>query len=46
MKYRKEGNPTLTVIIPANKKEIPMGTFHSIVRQSGLAEEDFSKKKK
>jgi predicted RNA binding protein YcfA (HicA-like mRNA interferase family) len=33
---RKEGNPTLTVIVPAERKQIPIGTFNSIVRQSGL----------
>ena len=31
----------LVVIIPANKKEIPMGTFHSVLRQSKLSKEDF-----
>lgn len=41
IKYRKIGNPALTVIIPANKKEIPMGTFRSILRQSNLAEKNF-----
>ena len=40
-KYRKIGNPTLTVIIPADRKQIPMGTFRSILRQSGLSEDDF-----
>ena len=40
-KYRKTGNPTLTVIVPAGRKEMPMGTFNSIVRQSGLSKEDF-----
>jgi len=30
-----------TVIIPDNKKEIPIGTFASIVRQSDLKKEDF-----
>jgi len=30
-----------TVIVPSNKREIPYGTFRSIVRQSGLQEEDF-----
>ena len=29
------------VIVPANKKEIPYGTFKSILRQSGLKEKDF-----
>ena len=42
-KYRKTGNPTLTVIVPAGRKVIPMGTFNSIIRQSGLAKEDFEK---
>lgn len=43
MKYRK-GNPSLNVIVPAKRKEMPMGTFRSILRQSKLAEEDFKKK--
>ncbi|MCL5667089.1 MAG: type II toxin-antitoxin system HicA family toxin [Patescibacteria group bacterium] len=42
VKYRKYGNPTLTVIVTANKRQIPLGTFKSILRQSGLMEEDFS----
>jgi predicted RNA binding protein YcfA (HicA-like mRNA interferase family) len=41
VKYRKKGNPVLTVIVPAPKKEIPFGTFRSIIRQSGLSENDF-----
>ena len=41
-KFRKIGKPTLTVIIPANRKEIPFGTFRSILRQSGLTEKDFN----
>jgi len=41
IKYRKSGNPTLTAIIPADKKEIPRGTFRSILRQSQLEEKDF-----
>jgi len=40
-KFRKDGNPVLTAIVPADKKEIPFGTFRSIVRQSGLKENDF-----
>jgi predicted RNA binding protein YcfA (HicA-like mRNA interferase family) len=43
MKYRKPFNPTLTVIVPADKKQIPMGTFHSILKQSALSKEDFEK---
>jgi len=34
-------NPPLTVIIPAGRKEIPIGTFRSILRQSKLKDEDF-----
>jgi predicted RNA binding protein YcfA (HicA-like mRNA interferase family) len=36
-KYHKA---SLTVIVPAGKKEIPYGTFRSILRQSQLKEED------
>ena len=43
IKYRKSGNPTLNVIIPANRKEIPAGTFRSILRQANLTEENFKK---
>jgi len=38
VKYKK-GNRT--VIVPSPKKEIPLGTFRSIIRQSGLIREDF-----
>lgn len=38
VKFRKAN---LTVIVPANRKEIPYGTFKSILRQSHLNEEDF-----
>lgn len=41
---RKLGNPVKTVIIPDNRKEIPQGTFRSILRQSGLSQEDFENK--
>jgi predicted RNA binding protein YcfA (HicA-like mRNA interferase family) len=43
VKYRKIGNPTLTVIVPAPKKQVPIGTFKSILRQSGLNRQDFEK---
>lgn len=36
--YIKNG---YVVIIPHPKKEIPAGTFMSILRQSGLKKEDF-----
>jgi predicted RNA binding protein YcfA (HicA-like mRNA interferase family) len=38
VKFRKLDK---TVIIPANRKEIPYGTFKSILRQSGLKEKLF-----
>ncbi|MDP2812586.1 MAG: type II toxin-antitoxin system HicA family toxin [bacterium] len=43
-KYRLYTKPVLTVIVPTSKKEIPMGTFKSILRQANLAEEDFKRK--
>jgi predicted RNA binding protein YcfA (HicA-like mRNA interferase family) len=45
-KYRKDNKPPLTVIVPNHGKEIPYGTFRSILRQSGLSESDFKKGKK
>lgn len=41
IKLRKVGSPTLTVIVPADRKEIPVGTMRSILRQSGLSMSDF-----
>jgi len=38
-KYRKGDK---TVIVPAPRKEIPIGTFRSIIRQSGLSQDDFN----
>jgi len=46
VKFRKIGKPPLTVIVPAGKKEIPFGTFKSILRQANLAEGDFKNKQK
>jgi len=43
VKFRRYGKPTLTVIIPAGKRDIPYGTFRSILRQSNLSEDDFKK---
>lgn len=45
-RFRKIGNPTHNVTIKMSYKEIPFGTFRSILLQSGLKEEDFSKNKK
>lgn len=41
LKFRKSGAKNKTVIVPANKKEIPIGTLYSIIRQSFLLKEDF-----
>lgn len=42
VKYEKSsGGLSLTVIVPAGKKQIPRGTFRSILRQSALLIEDF-----
>ena len=37
-KFKKNGR---IVIVPDPKKEIPRGTFASILRQSGLSKNDF-----
>jgi len=42
-KYRSGGSSIRTVIVAIHGKEIPYGTFRSILRQSGLREEDFKK---
>jgi predicted RNA binding protein YcfA (HicA-like mRNA interferase family) len=41
VKFCKNGKRNLIVIVPANRKEIPLGTFKSILSQSGLTEKDF-----
>ncbi len=41
--HRKYRNKDKTVIVPYPKKEIPIGTFRSIIRQSGLTLDDFRK---
>lgn len=43
-KFRKTSGLTLTVIVPVSKKEIPFGTFKSILRQANLTESNFKKK--
>lgn len=40
-RFRKLGNPTRNVTVKMSYKEIPYGTFRSILLQSGLKEEDF-----
>lgn len=44
VKFRRFSKTILTVIVPASKKEIPIGTFKSILRQAKLTEEDFKRK--
>ncbi|HEX4114612.1 MAG TPA: type II toxin-antitoxin system HicA family toxin [Solirubrobacteraceae bacterium] len=42
VKYRKTGASIIyTVIVPAGRKQVPRGTFRSILRQSGLDESAF-----
>ena len=41
VKLRSQTKPPRTVIVPANRKQIPRGTFNSILRQSGLNSNDF-----
>ncbi len=40
--HKKFRNRSRTVIVPDPRKEIPRGTFSSILRQSGLSKEDFN----
>ena len=39
--HQKYSNGTRTVIVPAQRKEIPIGTLKSISRQSGIEYENF-----
>jgi predicted RNA binding protein YcfA (HicA-like mRNA interferase family) len=40
-KFRRVGVPTRTVIVPMGRKDLRVGTFHSILEQAGLTEDDF-----
>ena len=40
-KYRRTGSPSRTVIVPMGRKKLLVGTFHSIIEQAGLTEDDF-----
>ena len=44
VKFRKTGKITRTVIVKMGQKEVPHGTFQSILLQSGLKENDFRDK--
>jgi predicted RNA binding protein YcfA (HicA-like mRNA interferase family) len=39
--HKKFTDGERVVIVPAPRKETPQGTFHSILRQSGLKRTDF-----
>jgi len=41
LKFRKSEIKSKTAIVPTGRKEIPMGTLHSIIRQAHLSKEDF-----
>jgi predicted RNA binding protein YcfA (HicA-like mRNA interferase family) len=45
-RFRKTGNPTRNVTVKITEKEIPYGTFQSILFHSGLREDDFFAEKK
>jgi len=45
-RLRKTGQPTGNVTIKIVKKEIPYGTFQSILLQTGLKESEFFEDKK
>lgn len=40
-KFRSKTKPVRTVILPIHGKEVPYGTFTSILRQASLTEEEF-----
>ena len=40
-KYRRTGTPSRTVSVPMGRKNLLVGTFHSIIEQAGLTEDDF-----
>jgi len=44
-KFRNLGTSIKTVIVKTSSKQIPFGTFQSILFQSGLKESDFRKAK-
>jgi predicted RNA binding protein YcfA (HicA-like mRNA interferase family) len=39
--HQKYRNDKRVVIVPAPRKEIPIGNLRSIIRQAGLTREDF-----
>lgn len=45
-RFRKIGTPTCNVTLKITEKEVPYGTFQSILLQTGLQESDFAKDKK
>jgi predicted RNA binding protein YcfA (HicA-like mRNA interferase family) len=43
IKLHKKGFSTLTTVVPANRKEMPYGTFKAILMQTELSVKDFEK---
>lgn len=39
--YKIVQDRTVIIIVPVGKKEIPIGTFHSILRQAGMKKDNF-----
>ena len=35
------GNTRIRIVVPMHKTDLPKGTLHEIIKQSGLTEEDF-----
>jgi len=36
-------NTNVRVVVPMHKKDLPKGTLHEIIKQSGMSIEDFAK---
>jgi predicted RNA binding protein YcfA (HicA-like mRNA interferase family) len=40
---RHPAKPELRVVVPVHKKDLPLGTLRSIIKQAGLSEDEFIK---
>jgi predicted RNA binding protein YcfA (HicA-like mRNA interferase family) len=38
---RHAGRPSLRVIVPVHKGDLPLGTLRDIIRQAGLTDDEF-----
>jgi predicted RNA binding protein YcfA (HicA-like mRNA interferase family) len=38
---RHPNKPELRMVVPVHRKDLPLGTIRSIIKQSGLTEEEF-----